>query len=265
MDSGHKRVLALRPTGNRPPLFCLPPVAGLSWPYSSLVRALETSQPIYGLQASGVGRDTNPIETVDEIISDYISIIRSIRPNGPYQLLGWSFGGVVAHSIACRLQDAGDAIPLLAILDSYPSMEDHTARSFDREASLRDFATALQVRPAKDASIEIDVLSLIEAGRRAGHFLSSMGPEDLERMLALAECNASLMSKFSLKRFAGDILLFRAAFESADGATPDLWRPYLSGDLIVHRLPCRHSEMGNPDMLELVGKALSAYSVRNQV
>ena len=52
--------------------------------------------------------------------ADYLDLIRKIQPSGPYNLLGWSFGGLVAHAIATKLQAAGEEVALLALLDSYP-------------------------------------------------------------------------------------------------------------------------------------------------
>ena len=50
--------------------------------------------------------------------SDYLEQIRRIQPNGPYHLLGWSFGGYVAHSMAAQLEQQGEKVALLALLDS---------------------------------------------------------------------------------------------------------------------------------------------------
>ncbi len=50
----------------------------------------------------------------------YVQPIRHVQPTGPYHLLGWSFGGLVAHAIATRLQNAGEQVDLLALLDAYP-------------------------------------------------------------------------------------------------------------------------------------------------
>ena len=62
---------------------------------------------------------------------DYVSIIRKIQPTGPYNLLGWSFGGLVAHAIATQLQDMGEEVALLALLDSYPVQHESVQAVFD--------------------------------------------------------------------------------------------------------------------------------------
>jgi enterobactin synthetase component F len=54
------------------------------------------------------------------MVADYLDRIRTVQPTGPYHLLGWSFGGAVAHAIAVWLQHQGESVPLLAMLDSLP-------------------------------------------------------------------------------------------------------------------------------------------------
>src|SRR5689334_25000388 len=48
----------------------------------------------------------------------YLDSIRKIQPNGPYSLAGYSFGGLVAFEMACRLRSAGETVALLALLET---------------------------------------------------------------------------------------------------------------------------------------------------
>jgi non-ribosomal peptide synthetase component F/pimeloyl-ACP methyl ester carboxylesterase len=113
-------IVPLRPYGNLLPLFCVHPAGGLSWCYSGLLQHIRGDYPIYGLQA----RSFNPPEilpqTLQEMVADYLDQIRAIQPGGPYHLLGWSFGGLVACSLASHLQLQGEQVALLALLDTYP-------------------------------------------------------------------------------------------------------------------------------------------------
>jgi thioesterase domain-containing protein len=72
------------------------------------------------LQAKGLrGKEALP-SNVDEMARDYLMRIREVVPHGPVHLLGWCFGGVVAHSIATLLQEEGAPAGLLVLLNSYP-------------------------------------------------------------------------------------------------------------------------------------------------
>ena len=117
-------LLPIRPHGSLPPLFCIHPAAGFSWPYSRLIGHVPSDHPIYGLQARNLLQPGMLPRTLEDMAADYARLIRQVQPVGPYNLLGWSFGGLVAHAIATQLQGAGEEVGLLALLDSYPLERD---------------------------------------------------------------------------------------------------------------------------------------------
>lgn len=114
-------LLPLRTNGERYPLFCVHPAGGLSWCYAGLLNTLEKDIPIYGLQARGIARKDDYPHTLDDMAADYIKHIQTIQPKGPYHLLGWSLGGNVVQAMATQLQQQGEEIALVAMLDAYPN------------------------------------------------------------------------------------------------------------------------------------------------
>ena len=100
------------------PLFCVHPAIGLSWCYAGLLAQLPGDRPVYGLQAPHV-TGANEHDSLVAAARDYVAQIRSVQPEGPYHLLGWSLGGLIAHEMAVQLQDAGERVALLAMMDSY--------------------------------------------------------------------------------------------------------------------------------------------------
>ncbi|CJB48339.1 polyketide synthase [Streptococcus pneumoniae] len=50
--------------------------------------------------------------------ADYLKHVREVQPHGPYRLLGWSLGGNVVHAMAAQLQNEGEEVELLVMLDS---------------------------------------------------------------------------------------------------------------------------------------------------
>jgi thioesterase domain-containing protein len=92
-------LVPLRPHGSLPPLFCIHPAAGLGWCYPGLLQHLRIDYPIYALQARGLKHKESLPQTLEEMVLDYLDQIRKIQPSGPYHLLGWSFGGILAYRI----------------------------------------------------------------------------------------------------------------------------------------------------------------------
>jgi amino acid adenylation domain-containing protein len=43
--------------------------------------------------------------------------VREVQPRGPYRIAGYSFGGKVAHAMACLLEDQGERVELLFLIE----------------------------------------------------------------------------------------------------------------------------------------------------
>src|SRR5262249_55526253 len=149
----------------------------------------------------------------------------------PYRLLGWSFGGLVAHETARQLQADGERVTSLVILDAYP----HTA-SFD---------------PDIDGTAQ-HLADLVRQG--TGHFAADWSDWDDTRIAAIIRNNLNLARAHQFGRFDGDLLLVIAAKGDRDTGG---WRPYVSGDVVQTRLSCTHDELARPEMLGLVWDAVS--------
>ena len=127
-------LIPLRSHGRRSPVFCVHPAIGLSWVYAGLLRHLP-DRPVYGLQLpylSGGSLDTTPAELAHR----YVEELRVVQPVGPYTVLGWSQGGLIAHHMAVRLRAAGETVELV-ILDYYPVERDRQVLTLvEMQASL---------------------------------------------------------------------------------------------------------------------------------
>lgn len=112
-------LVALRPQGDKPPLFFAAPVGGNVLSYRDLIQYLPREYPIYGLQALGLDGVQLPHRSVNEIAAHYINEVKSVQPKGPYFLLGSSFGGLVVYEMAQQLHDMGDKVALVVMFDTY--------------------------------------------------------------------------------------------------------------------------------------------------
>jgi amino acid adenylation domain-containing protein len=117
--SSWSSLMAIRPGGSRPPLFCVHALGANALEYRSLARHLDPDVPVYGLAPQGLDGRLPPHERVEDMAAHYLREIRELQPEGPYYLAGWSFGGRVAFEMARQLQTAGQKVALLALLDSY--------------------------------------------------------------------------------------------------------------------------------------------------
>lgn len=115
--TANQHLLLLQQEGDELPVFILPGTYGVSDSYDELAKAFKGIAPVYGIQMQGVFEGEQPLNNVPEIASLNIQWIREVQPKGPYRLIGHSFGGHVAYEMARQLEQVGESLELVAILD----------------------------------------------------------------------------------------------------------------------------------------------------
>jgi amino acid adenylation domain-containing protein/non-ribosomal peptide synthase protein (TIGR01720 family)/FkbM family methyltransferase len=240
-------LLPIKPTGNLHPLFCVHPAGGYSWPYSRLIGRIPSGHPIYGLQSRCLtGQDTVP-QTFDDMVADYLEQIRGVQPEGPYNLLGWSFGGLVAHAAATRLQQEGLEIGMLALLDSYPIFHQAASATSDTDEAAQVQFAGVGENPLRD---------YLETLRVEGHIMSTLDESHYRAIAESTRNHALLIRTFSPKRFDGDVLLFTST-EGHVEPPIESWRPYVAGRIKVHRVDCTHEGMMDAAAAANIGRLLA--------
>ena len=112
-------LVAIKPEGTKPPFYCVHPIGGNVLGLRALAAHLDSDQPFYGLQATGLDAQETPHIRVDQMATHYVQVIRAVQPEGPYCLGGLSFGGVVAFEMARQLHTQGKQVTLLGLFDTY--------------------------------------------------------------------------------------------------------------------------------------------------
>jgi acetoacetyl-CoA synthetase len=87
---------------------------------AELAKHIHTSNPVFGIQGKGIDGLDEPFDRVEDMARFYLEAIESLDAEGPYILVGYSFGGLVALEMAQRLLDKGKRVALLVLIDAYP-------------------------------------------------------------------------------------------------------------------------------------------------
>ncbi|MEA5601252.1 amino acid adenylation domain-containing protein [Nostoc sp. UHCC 0252] len=111
-------LLVLQTLGNATPLFCLPGSNGHSFYFRDLAINFTNERPVYGLETPGRNDSTALPESLELHASQLIEQLRQQQPNSPYILAGYSSGCAVAFEMASQLEQQGETVSLLAILDA---------------------------------------------------------------------------------------------------------------------------------------------------
>jgi len=151
------------------PLFLIHPVGGYAYCYSELAANLDYPGAVLGLQVDGAVP-----ETIEAMARKYLAAIKTVQPEGPFLLGGWSMGGVIAYEINRQLHAAQERADLLLMFDSYCVAGG--AVDGTRGASTADERSLLESMAA-ELGITSDGLG--------EHEKAHLGQKTLEEMLAL--------------------------------------------------------------------------------
>jgi amino acid adenylation domain-containing protein len=120
-SEGWPSLVAIQPSGSLPPLYCAHACGGNVLIYRTLARFLNRlmpDQPIYGLQAQGLDGKGTPLSRIEDMAAHYIKEVRAHQPEGPYYLLGDTWGGLIVFEMAQQLHRQGQRVALVAMLDT---------------------------------------------------------------------------------------------------------------------------------------------------
>jgi thioesterase domain-containing protein/aryl carrier-like protein len=115
---GSSQILPLGP-GSQPPVFAVHPGGGFALPFRGLAdRLTDHDIPVTGLQLP----DPHPTVTdLADLAVGYVDSVQQVQAHGPYRLLGYSFGGVLAQAMTAELLRRGEEVSWLGIMDAYPA------------------------------------------------------------------------------------------------------------------------------------------------
>lgn len=260
-------VLPLRVGGGSPPLFCAPPVVGLGWGYRALLPHIPAEHPLYGLQTSrGLQRPEPLPASMAELTADLANQLRMVQPSGPYHLLGWSLGGIIALALAEELQRRGERVRLLVILDSVPRIPDGMAivphgpspDTDDRWFLYNFVLTEFGYRPtltAQDAEPEARALELVR--RRPGLGLDDWPDRRVLALLRVVRNNVALGRAYRPGRVDCSLLFCAARNPPRLADKLARWRPVVTGAIDVVEVDCLHNHMMLPEPVARIGAAIT--------
>ena len=241
--SGPDPELVLMKKGSRRPLFVVHTMGGNLFHYYDLARRLDAEQTVYGLQARGVYGTERPDHTIEAIAAHCIESMRTVQPDAPYLVAGFSSGGVVAFEMAQQLAAAGQRVALLALLDTY-------APKIRTVRSLIDELAAIGRR-------KLNLRQLQELA-----YFSILHPLHLDRLRqfrTVGEAHRWAHWSYRPQSYAHPIEFFIVK-ESADRAGGENlgWVRWTNDSVRIHRLPGSHGHLVKPPVVEQLAALLQA-------
>ena len=175
--------LTLNRGGDRPALFLFHGMlTGGAFYTLRLARRLGPRQPVHVVHPfTGVVAPIPP--TIEAMVDEHIRVVRALQPHGPYRLVGYCNGGLVAYEIARRLRESGEAVELLALIAAAPVTPlAATGRLLRRVAGRLGLSPAWIAEPVARLRSFLEALAGLPLARRPG-FAAAKGI-DLVRRIA---------------------------------------------------------------------------------
>ncbi|WP_084436877.1 non-ribosomal peptide synthetase [Aldersonia kunmingensis] len=244
--------ITLSAKGSQSPLFCIHPMIGISWGYSGLTSEL-VDRPVYGLQNPAISEPGFAASSVADLARRYVAEIRQVQPNGPYTILGYSLGGLIAFEVAVALQADGAEVADLIMMD--------TAMEVDPGEFETELAVALRTHLGVELSAEEEITRLSRerfeeiANNASGDFLT-LGADQVERLLNAVLATPALMNTFEPKPYSGDLIYFSALDHPRPEDAALLWQPYVEGRISNFWVEFDHGVLMAPEPLGIIGRVL---------
>jgi amino acid adenylation domain-containing protein len=272
----HPCIVPIQPNGNKSPFFCVHPAWGHVLCYVNLSRYLGDEQPFYGLRAIGFDEGEEPLTRVEDMASLYIEAMRTVQPEGPYQVGGWSFGGVVAFEIAQQLHKMGQEVSRLALLDSYMPILLDKNKKIDDVYLVGVLSRVFGGMYGQDNLVtaeELEGLNILEQieyitdkARRVNIFPAEVEGQDNRRIVDVLVGTLKATYAYQRQPYPGKVTVFRAQEKHIMAPDPtlvwvELFAVLAAKEIEIIKVPGSHYtfvlEPNLPVLAERLGTCLS--------
>lgn len=261
---GH--LVTLAEGGDLRPLFCIHGGDGGALFYRRLTEFVPDNLPVHAIESCELG-NSGPVlqSSIEETAEDYLRTILKLQAKGPFHLAGYSFGGVVAHEIACRLIDQGHEVGFLGLFDT------HSPTAAARKYSLIERLGVFWRH--NDGHPVIKRIGLLGARIRAGihthrevrtelEAAAKCGPAEAFsnlRRVQIREENWRAMRVYRPRPFNGRITLFRTTHldDKVEWPADYGWSEAALSGLDIVPVSGHHLDLFNPENIQSLADALT--------
>jgi len=183
----------------------------------NLASALGPDWPIYELEAPSLEAGLNSDMTVEQLAAHYLEVIQTIQPSGPYRLLGYCFGGLLAYELAHQLEAQGQHTSLLVEIDGIAPYNETHSWSYWLWILVENIPYLVQ-KPDKIAWF----LYMVEHSIALGiEYLQKKSPDFVNRLKRLFGTSRFLQKSMRNMSVAFDASWQARPDESAEATLPD--------------------------------------------
>lgn len=243
----------LRKEGSRRPLFCIHAGGGHVFFYNKLTEYLADEIPIYALQPSGVYGDKSMHTSVNGMTRAYLEAIRTVQPQGPYNILVYCFSASVGNEMALLLEESGEKINLI-VMDT---MTAPAVLNTPRRLRIRIQTFLMRFMRAPFRSLRNMVLSKYALVRL--RWRSNFEEDEESRELERLRVNLMDLSQtYQWRPFKGQVslILTKKDHEALNRETIRSWKALAETELNIVRTQGSHRELFDEPYVKHTAKAI---------
>jgi thioesterase domain-containing protein/acyl carrier protein len=260
-------LVAIQTGGDKPPFFGIHGGYDSILIYYNLARYLAPKQPVYGLQPQGMDEEQVPHNRIEDMATAYIREIRTVQPQGPYFLGGFSMGGKVAFEMAQQLRVQGQKVAMLALFDTQAPGWLLPLAVHERVS--RHLSNLLGLKPKEK-------LAYVQKKLTRRLYSDTIQPlPKVQHKSALREAHEQADKDYVPQVYPGEAILFRAQEQPLEwfeeewlqwwGIDPQLgWGSLVTGGLEIQEVPGHHMNMFKEPYLRVLAEKLQACLDRAQ-
>ncbi|NET69000.1 MAG: SDR family NAD(P)-dependent oxidoreductase, partial [Moorea sp. SIO1G6] len=266
-------LIPIQPEGNKSPFFCLPPIAGVVFPYFELASLLGKDRPFYGIQSLGFMENEKLLTSIEEMASYYIKAIKTVQPHGPYYLGGWSLGVVIAFEMARQLEEIGEVTERLILIDLPPTSTSQLTKLYVGFKFLLTQALP-QIWPyvydyvqlQNQANVRVlaqDALPSIQSANKSqtlGKVLNRINSliRSSRPLLRVMQGNSQALFRYTPKHYTGKITLLRTSKAwNSNPQDPTLgWSQLSAQEVETHLIPGHHLNLLRQPHVKVLAQTL---------
>ena len=237
------------------------PIFVVHWTLRELVRHLGAERPIYalsfGLAAQTAQQRPALPPRLEDLAAQYVGEMRLVQPHGPYALIGYSAGGVVAFEMAQQLLAAGETVGFLGLIDTIMPRE-YFDKTVSRHPLHRQVANLFRL-PPREISYSLKRHYLRPLGRRLRSLVSPDAGNQADDQVFEDGSSLEFWTAYTPRQYPGKLTLFKASglpsVRNRRVPPERAWQALSEGGVEIHEVPGRHfSVVAEPNVRVLAAR-----------
>lgn len=256
-------LVPLAVTGERRALFFVHAIGGTVYFMRPVAQRMSGVRDVYGLQCHALDRRNTPDATIEEMASRYRRAIRLIQPSGPYEVAGYSMGGLIAAEIASGMAAEGEDVGLVAVIDSIapsvPLPDANCAEALHLISLALGISPLFYGDPARERQELVrDFLSHCASAGAARKTRKVLGLADIEHLVDLYLINGTAAKRYAPAALSAPLscLMIR---EGEASLSLGVWQDLAAGGLRVEFVDANHFQLMHEPAADLVAGVLSRW------